>query len=68
MRRKRYTPYPIPETCPYCENDEIVLTTNDALYGRKFYKGNNCNIYLALRPKALKKHSESIASAEEVRK
>jgi len=36
---------PIPTECPYCKG-EVVLTENDALYGRKIYKNNNCNIYL----------------------
>jgi len=45
----RFSSYPVPKDCPYCGAEEIMLTTNDYLYGRKFpgYNGN-CNIYVCI--------------------
>ena len=42
----KYEQYPVPTNCPYCGCERIMLTTNDRLYGRKFFTAGNCNIYL----------------------
>ena len=47
----KYSNYPIPTKCPYC-GSEVILTTNDFIYGRKFWKGNNCNAYACIVCKA----------------
>lgn len=48
----KYDRYPIPTECPYCKAEEIIHTTNDYLYGRKYYKGGNCNCYVCIVCKA----------------
>ena len=41
----KYETYPIPTDCPYCGCEEIMLTSNDFLYGEKIWKAGNCNVY-----------------------
>lgn len=44
----RFERYPIPTSCLYCDAEDILHTTNDYLYGRKYWKGGNCNIYVCV--------------------
>ena len=35
--------YPITEVCPYCA-DDVILTTNDYIYGRRYGKNFHCYV------------------------
>jgi len=48
----KFERYPIPTCCLYCGAEDILHTTNDFLYGRKFYTKGNCLIYVCVICKA----------------
>lgn len=39
--------YPVTKICPYCGED-VILTTNDYLYGKKYSKQGNSNVYVCV--------------------
>jgi len=51
----KFQDYPVPEMCTYC-GEKVILTTNDYIYGRRYYKqskySQNCNCYVCVACKA----------------
>jgi hypothetical protein len=47
----KFEDYPIPTACPFC-NGNVMLTTNDFIYGRKYIKNGNSKCYVCVMCKA----------------